>query len=183
MQRSCHWPGSFIISNTGGWQGQLHSGGDRQQICNKHLAYLFNVFFMFLELLRTALNISIDFSYVSIYASHFGTYWKPRLYFSVLLPPLRASKPDAEFWTSKQLAERKLGQQPLEVVITCSPYDGHCERAEDVTAWGWLNAKTGMPRDNLEPKTVDSSHTLYVVLLLFGVASVLLLASYVQPSR
>lgn len=94
MQWSSHWPGSFIISNVGvGAEGKLHSGGARQQLYNKHLVYLFNVFFMFLELLRTALNININFNYISIYASHLGTYWKSRLHFSVALPPFSASKP------------------------------------------------------------------------------------------
>lgn len=152
MQWSCHWPGSFIISNTGGWQGELHSGGDRQQICNKHLVYFFNVLFMFLELLRTALNININFSYISIYASHLDTYWKPRLYFSVVLPPLSASKPDAVCFDLKEANWMK-----FRWTTTGSGY--YCACRKMTTAKGlrmsqpkatcWLNAKPAMPCDNL----------------------------------
>lgn len=142
-----HWPGSFIISNTGEWLEKLHSRGDRQQTCNKHLVYLFNVFFKYLELPKPALNINTNFSYISISASHLGTFWKSMLYFSSVPSPLSASKPDTELLTSKKPAEWNLGDQPLEAVIMCSPYNGHCKRAEDVTCW--LNVKAGMPCDNL----------------------------------
>lgn len=160
MQWSCHWPGSFIISNTGGWQGELHSGGDRQQICNKHLVYLFNVFFMFLELLRTALNININFSYISIYASHLGTYWKSRLYFSVVLRPLSHWK-----WLLCAVIH-----WPLQKGWGC-----HSLRlfAELMQRQGW-------------PVTTCNQlflHSIYVVLLGFGIASMLPSASYMQPSH
>lgn len=152
MQWSCHWSGSFIINNTGGRQGELHSGGDdRQQIRNKHLVYLFNVFFMFLELLRTALNININFSYISIYAPHLGTYWKLRLYFSVVLPPFSASKPNAVFLTSKKPVEWNLGEPSLKVVIIVLAIRWPLQKG-----WGchseatcWLNAKPAMPCHNL----------------------------------
>lgn len=101
---------------------------------------------MFLELLRTALNTNINFSYISIYSSHLGTYWKSGLYFSVVLPPLSAPTPDMEFWISEKLAEGNIGEQPLEAIIMCSPYNGHCRRAEDPMVRG---TRTGMACDNL----------------------------------
>lgn len=140
--------------------------------------YLFNVFFMFLELLRTALNTNINFSYISIYSSHLGTYWKSGLYFSVCSTSPQCSKAWYGILNLREAGWRKYRWTATGRDYYVLPIQWPLQKG-----WGCYGLRR-KDRDGLWQSVTNSSSVVYSwYFWVLGLLPVLLSASYEQPSR